>query len=779
MGNQLDWQTEEDDGWEVILTSETEAAGGRGRSWPKYLLAGLLLFGLLGLVVYSLLNRQVSATNDETSAGVLASQSLLKRASTVDDVDLFDSLLSPEYWRWRRLHLTLFREGLMLDRPTLGLDALPNLEADSQSGEIEIELSADLTQADVEEPIPYLAQHGGTAGPFQLISTTRYIRDQNGWRLMPLPEDESFWGPWINEVHGPLTAIFPERDEALGRRLSQDIAALIEDICADAEVECPPGFRLEFELAISQQSLLSLNTNYRSDTMGGAYLPYRIILPAPTLVGRPVDEAGYQALYRCYSGWVAAVLTNRYLRGPRSSDDASRIEKKLASWDLQSPPMPDAAGPLPSASKEPPPIPFPEETALLICNGHTPQKSLLYDLESDIWGAIPEIKDAPDLAHLLASTQPPSRFPPDGQGILIRRPRILQDISYWQSYLWLGGLDNLLEEESRADIYLADPLQVVQDAPGLTFYRYSGQSDKPVGQALVLDLPACLNGECRLQDTGGRQVTSPDGQKTLVEVVDAGGRPILYLRDASGSQQRLIGPGYAPLWLDERRFAFARLAQPSPSGRSPGNVISELLVGRINESGLLDNVEVLLASEILLDALATEFPETNRPDQLVITSIRTHPLQPEWWFISTTTSTQASQPETEARDYLFAFNRIYGTTVTLPTPQDMRLALPIHVTSDGRFLSLLGFEPGSSATGDWSLIVLNLDPIYGGTEKRGNRPAVFSIDTDSGYYDWSADEEWLMLAEDGELRFISTRYNYSRRVPHGLDCHAAGWVAAP
>ena len=121
------------------------------------------------------------------------------------------------------------------------------------------------------------------------------------WLLAPPPAE--FWGrPVINR--GPrLTLIYPERDEEIGGRLAVYLEQLVSQLCAPAAgLGCPADWQLEIELATEPAALLGVVLRNGREMK----------LPAPSLVGAPLDEAGYTALRRAYGTALATGLVMEF-----------------------------------------------------------------------------------------------------------------------------------------------------------------------------------------------------------------------------------------------------------------------------------------------------------------------------------------------------------------------------------------------------------------------------------------------------------------------------------
>jgi hypothetical protein len=95
---------------------------------------------------------------------------------------------------------------------------------------------------------------------------------------------------------------------------------------------------------------------------------------------------------------------------------------------------------------------------------------------------------------------------------------------------------------------------------------------------------------------------------------------------------------------------------------------------------------------------------------------------------------------------------------------NLQFSPPFHITADGRFLTIPAFESGT-ISGGWQLLIFDLDPVAGN----------WQYNTETAYFDWSADSQWLLIAEDEALRIISPRLDYERKIPHSLGCHTVGW----
>ena len=91
------------------------------------------------------------------------------------------------------------------------------------------------------------------------------------------------------------------------------------------------------------------------------------------------------------------------------------------------------------------------------------------------------------------------------------------------------------------------------------------------------------------------------------------------------------------------------------------------------------------------------------------------------------------------------------------------------MTENGRYLSLLAFDEDDLPSGEWELHVFDLESSVSDLSEK-----IFQ--TSTGYYHWSKDGEWLLLAEDGLFRLIAPGQNYERQIQHNMGCHIVGWM---
>lgn len=265
--------------------------------------AGLLL--ALAAVVYWQLQRRVAETERRLTAEVNASHDIIMRATAEEDAELLLSFLSGRDQAWARAQEELVRDGGFVDRAAFGLAWADGPAAPSAASPITptVTLAPDLRSAELTVPRDYVLDIGrGLTETVTLEQTLVFRPGADRWLLSP-PEPE-FWGETEMVVWRHIEMIYPARDAATAERLARDLNATLADLCAELEDDCD---RLTVRLS-TQPGDLSAYDDPRHYWQGGL----EMVLPAPTLFGAPVDEAGYRALYRAYAARVASAAVANY-----------------------------------------------------------------------------------------------------------------------------------------------------------------------------------------------------------------------------------------------------------------------------------------------------------------------------------------------------------------------------------------------------------------------------------------------------------------------------------
>ncbi len=291
MDNNFDWQTEDEAAWDDRLPAASQSTHSEQhtRPWWWLLLLGLLL--LAGGLAWQQMATRIAEAEAEATADLLASHDLLLHAAANQDEDLALALLSGRDVAWTAAQVDLVTSGLWLERPLLGLSYQ---EAPAEA--VTVTLSADLFTAEMVYEVRYRTD---MAGLVTLQQTAVYRRGADRWLYTPIQSDD--WGEWQEQEYPRLTLRYRQAEADLAQRLGRDLSQAVTDLCLRvAGITCPADFRVRVQLDPEPDSLLLLATA----VMPHDQLAYHYRLPAPSLVGRPLDEAGYQALSQGYAAWL-------------------------------------------------------------------------------------------------------------------------------------------------------------------------------------------------------------------------------------------------------------------------------------------------------------------------------------------------------------------------------------------------------------------------------------------------------------------------------------------
>ncbi|KAA3664365.1 MAG: hypothetical protein DWQ04_06090, partial [Chloroflexi bacterium] len=204
---------------------------------------------------------------------------------------------------WVRTVNALVENGRFYDRTPFYLHWLPPHTTITPT----ITLSPDLTAAELVTEQQYAIEIGnGLTETIRLQETAVYRLGSTRWLLSP-PKPE-FWGEPQTFTGEILVLRYLERDAEIARRLALDIDEKLLELCTKfSELNCSD--QLEVRLTFTSDSEW-LNT---SQGVSVSWLPQirqrqlRLTpMPTPSLIGLPVNEASYQALYR---GYASVILT--------------------------------------------------------------------------------------------------------------------------------------------------------------------------------------------------------------------------------------------------------------------------------------------------------------------------------------------------------------------------------------------------------------------------------------------------------------------------------------
>lgn len=315
----FDWKTEETD-WDKLPSRPMESAASAGESiadepltgifeiaaerpgrprWRilAFLIVALVLLISLAGVVYRQVERRLVEGRERAEADVLASYNIMRDAAQSGDTELFVGFLSGRDPQWSVAQAGLVSSDAYDNRSAFGFTSASST---LPSAAPTITLAPDLNSAEVSAIQAYEVALGmGLTETITLTQTATYRRGPDRWLLAP--PDAEFWGDTevINGRYARLS--YPARDSAVIRRFSRDLEGILADLCGGTPGLCPP-----------------LTVNFSTNPIALSGRPQGtpdLLLPSPSLLGVPVDEAGYRAVSRRFATIVVDTLVEQYSGG--------------------------------------------------------------------------------------------------------------------------------------------------------------------------------------------------------------------------------------------------------------------------------------------------------------------------------------------------------------------------------------------------------------------------------------------------------------------------------
>jgi hypothetical protein len=306
----FEWQTEEDHRWEEEPAPPKPPKRGR-RRWPWLVLAMVVVVGTAVFLIYTRINQRVEAATDDIEADLVASYAVLQQAAQNKDENLFNSLLSGRDPEWSLAQQENIVNGTLFERTAFGLEWQP---VRAETAVISPTFSPELTSAELATLQNYSLDIGnGLTQTVQLLRVDVYRLGEDRWLYAP-PEPE-FWGV-RRRLEGQLISVrYPARDEEMVHRLAADLEARLVQVCSTPGFTCPEDAQVRLTFSSEPDSLtnLAFQDALTEDGSSGDSVwqgDTAVVLPTPTLVGLPQDEAGYQALLRGYAAYLLTVALN-------------------------------------------------------------------------------------------------------------------------------------------------------------------------------------------------------------------------------------------------------------------------------------------------------------------------------------------------------------------------------------------------------------------------------------------------------------------------------------
>ncbi len=307
----LEWKTLEDEEGRVQeeapeVVARTPQRRGR-KKWSSVLVALLLVATVIWGVRYVLLER-LDAFAATVEADVLSMHDIVEQAERDVDGALFGSMISPDYPNWGRTQKEMLLSGARWDRPYFNLALDRGSDDQPPTGTVEdVVFTSDWRMATVTLAYPYVDADGSPVTLHQIVT---YRDEATGWALVPAYP--SFWGETQTFTGRYLTVEYPERDAPTVERLASEWDEMLAAVCGELDgLRCRSTWKLNVELSTQSTPLARMaegasrgplwkGMSHASPFNRGAGRS-DLELPTPSLIGSPVDDAGYQAVRAGYA----------------------------------------------------------------------------------------------------------------------------------------------------------------------------------------------------------------------------------------------------------------------------------------------------------------------------------------------------------------------------------------------------------------------------------------------------------------------------------------------
>ena len=324
MSNNFNWQTEED-AWDEIVPT-IPAGRPRFRPWRTGILILFLLL-VAGSLGYQQVNRQVAAATSAATEDILSTHRLILATSAQQDSDLFFPLLSGRDKSWADGQQLLVSDNLFWHRPGLGLQAW---QPGNVKEEPTVTVSPDLNEAEVTFTQMYSTTlANGHSQVIGLEHTFVYRRGSQRWLLSP-PKTE-FWGETATFSGQRLDIHYPTRDEAVVQKIAATLDEQIGILCLTfLSLACPDDLHITLNLE-THVSLL-VDTAKEMPTLNSKSRTLQLILPTPTLIGTPTNEAAYEVLTDAYTIQLLSAIINHLVSW--SCCEQMQVQQGLLDYQL-------------------------------------------------------------------------------------------------------------------------------------------------------------------------------------------------------------------------------------------------------------------------------------------------------------------------------------------------------------------------------------------------------------------------------------------------------------
>lgn len=511
----FDWKTEEE-GWHNAPAGDPPPT--TPTKWPRYLSLIAIILIAIGLVAYLLLNTRVNTVSTALEEEVLGTHQLVQEAIAQQDEELFEVYLDK---RSQTVLWSISQRQALQAQTTWERNQYGFFTTESPLSEPTIEMSADLTRAEIEFEQTYqVTRPDGTLTTTTLLHTAHY-RQNHDDRWLYTDASDTFWGDTLTFKGNYLTLEYPARDQAIAQQLAGDIETALAISCEERACEA-----ITLTLSTEPETLLaSIDLDY--------FFTLEIDLPTITLLGYPLDEVGYNNLYRHYL--IAALIQTAHQRNDlanwwSNSDTLAQIG--LLEWPRD---VAEATSYEGGASNLAVSCPAGSHFELWHYNQATQQWSSLLDNQP------------------ISMVYP--NYAPAGGGLIIQQET--PDGS--RLSIWQNGESRTLWE---TPLQPNQSLWLANNSPDERYWAVSVQ-EEPDEETnawvqptfFVIDSAECDPAGCQAHTIPGYPKWSPDGQYTLIEQF-AEGPPTLWLGDPAGQNLEEPQEGWSGTWLNSQTYLY-------------------------------------------------------------------------------------------------------------------------------------------------------------------------------------------------------------------------------
>jgi hypothetical protein len=773
---------------------------------------GLTVLVVAGVWIGWQVRQRVEVATTAVHDDARAAYQLYARAADQHDAELLRTVISGSDPAWTGAQLGLLAEDLLLDRWSMGLlrregAGMPDIST--------ITPTPDLKEVEVVAQQSFTFVHSnGRAEQATLEQSTIFRRGRERW-LAARPSAE-FWGEWQVKNGRTLTLIYPKRDADLAEHLLLGLEAELARACRELQLPCPFATSFTIRLDTEPASLLQA-----ADPVTSLTRQPILNLPAPSLIGRPVDSTGERALLRAYAAhFIAAVIV--YSVGWQCCEHGlfhqGLIDLQLAQLDLR--PWPLQAKHYQAMARNPVSGVYTlgrywHEPPTRPLSGYAqPQIYLMLDV---LLQQKPELT-AFDLQRSLVRMDSYRDWVNKHVGyVFFNRGRF--------QHAWLNALQAQLPP---APANLPAPTQDIlllcrtgMMGASSNVYRYSWATDSwtllldgrplqflaglPGDEGVLLQEKEAGTDQLRTfswRDGREQTLASHSRQSALFRVEAIGQNVLLYTFKFNENRpafdwidlENCAEPAVAatvcesanfsrvPVWspdgrwllgADEREWLWLRQVDKNSiellwHGRTPFWLGTETFGYVVGETLVIESVNRgPVRQERSLAAVATAVHAPYPTAEWSIHTLVPNPTHPDELFLAVAYTVQADGDTTQGTMLLRYHLPSETAELLFETAEYFGPYNPISFSPDGRWLTVKSYADTEL---DWQLDIFNLQ-----TGQHVPYHSAYNVALPG--FDWSGDGRWLLRLDDDFIHLSAPESGYDRLLVHDfVNCNFAAWV---